>query len=149
MKFQADIQLSGKTATGIEIPADVIETLGAGHKPVVRVTINGYAYSYTVARRGERYLVGVNADVRERAGVVAGDRVDVEVELETGSREISVPSDLAEAIEAEPAAQAFFDSLTTSQRKWFVLDVEGAKRPETRRRRIAKAVEMLRQGKKR
>ena len=149
MKFQADVQLSGKTATGIEIPAEVIDALGGGHKPSVTVTINGYTYSYTVARRGERYLVGVNADVRERAGVVAGDRVEVEIELETGSREILVPSDLAEAIEAEPAAQAFFDSLTASQRKWFVLEVEGAKRPETRQRRIAKSIEMLREGKKR
>ena len=149
MKFQADVQLSGKTATGIEIPAEVIDALGAGHKPAVRVTMNGYTYSYTVARRGERYLVGVNADVRERAGVVAGDRVEVEIELETGSREILVPSDLAKTIEAEPAAQAFFDSLTASQRKWFVLEVEGAKRPETRQRRIAKSIEMLREGKKR
>ncbi len=149
MKFQTDIQLSGKTATGIEIPADLIEALGAGRKPVVRVTINGYSYSSTVARRGERYLVGVNADTRKRAGVAAGDRVEVEIELETGPREMSVPPDLAEAIEADPAAQAFFASLTASQRKWFVLDVEDAKRPETRQRRIAKSIEMLREGQKR
>ena len=149
MRFQTDIQLSGRTATGIEIPADVIEALSAGRKPVVKVTINGYSYSSTVARRGERYLVGVNADTRKRAGVAAGDRVEVEIELETGSREMSVPPDLAGAIEADPAARAFFASLTASQRKWFVLDVEQAKRPETRQRRIAKAIEMLRAGKKR
>lgn len=148
MKFQTDIKLAGKAATGIEIPADVIDALGAGHKPAVTVTINGYSYSYTVARRGKRYLVGVNADTRERAGVAAGDRVEVEIELETGSREIAVPPDLAEAIEADPAAQAFFSSLTPSQRKWFVLDVEGAKRSDTRQRRITKSVEMLSNGEK-
>ena len=62
---------------------------------------------------------------------------------------MSVPRDLADAIKAEPSARAFFESLTASQRKWFVLDVEGAKRPETRQRRIGKSVEMLREGKKR
>lgn len=149
MKFQTDIQLSGKTATGIEIPPDVIDALGAGQKPAVRVTIGGYTYSSTVARRGERYLVGINAGTRERAGVAAGDRVEVEIELDTGSREAAVPPDLAEAMKAEPAAKAFFESLTASQRKWFVLDVEGAKAPETRQRRSARAIRMLREGKKR
>jgi len=148
MKFETVVQLAGKTATGIEIPPDVIEALGGGRKPAVRVTINGYTYSSTVARRGERYLLGINADSRRRAGVAAGDRVEVEIELDTGSREVEVPPDLADAIQAEPAAAAFFGSLTASQRKWFVQDVEGAKQAATRQRRIAKSVEMLRAGTK-
>ena len=148
MRFETEIRLSGKTATGIEIPPEVIHALGAGHRPAVRVTINGHAFSYTVARRGGHYLVGVNADVRKHARVAAGDRVDVEIELETGSREMAVPRDLAEAIEANPDAKAFFESLTPSQRKWFVVDVNGAKQPETRQRRITKSVDMLSEGRK-
>lgn len=149
MKFQTHVRLSGKTATGIEIPPEVIDAMGAGQKPAVRVTIGGYTFSSTVARRGGRYLLGINADTRERAGVAAGDRVEVEVELDTGSREVAVPPDLADAMKADPPAKAFFESLTASQRKWFVLDVEGAKQPETRQRRITKSIQMLREGKKR
>jgi hypothetical protein len=149
MTFRTVIQLSGKTATGIEIPPDVIDALDGGKKPPVRVTIEGYTYQSTVASRGGRYLVGINAENRERAGVSAGDTVDVGIELDTGSRELPVPPDLAEALRREPAAEAFFATLTPSQRKWFILDIEGAKKPETRQRRVEKAVSMLREKRKR
>jgi hypothetical protein len=147
--FRTVIRLSGKTATGIEIPPEVIDALDGGKKPPVRVTIAGYTYQSTVASRGGRYLVGINAENRERAGVSAGDTVDVGIELDTGSRELPVPPDLAEALRSEPEATAFFATLTPSQRKWFVLDIEGAKKPETRRRRVEKAVSMLREKRKR
>ena len=149
ISFRAMLELNGKTATGIRIPPEVVEGLGAGRKPPVRITIGGHSYRSTVASRGDRYLVGVSAENRERAGVAAGDVLDVEIELDTAPREVTVPAELAEALDREPDARRFFDGLTHSQQQWFVLSVEQVKTPETRRRRVEKAVGMLREGRKR
>jgi hypothetical protein len=149
MRFQATLLLAGKTATGIEVPVEVVEDLGAGKKPPVRVTLGGYAYRSTIAPRGDRFLVGVSAEHREGAGVAAGDVVDVDLELDTEPREVSVPADLAAALEGDRKASEFFQSLSYSQKKWYVSPIEQAKAPETRERRIAKAIGMLRDGRKR
>ena len=76
-KFRAKLELAGKTATGMEVPAKVVDILGAGKRPPVRVTINGYTYRNTVAVYGGRFLLGVSAQNREGARVAAGDVVDV------------------------------------------------------------------------
>ena len=147
MRFRTTIDLAGKTATGFRVPAEVVAALGAGKRPPVRVTIRGYTYRSTVAVYGAEYLVGVNADNRAAAGVAAGDEVDVDLELDTEPRELSVPPDFAAALDAEPVARRFFDGLSYSNRRWHVLSIEGAKTDETRQRRIAKSVSMLRDGK--
>jgi len=147
MRFRTTIQLSGKTATGIELPAEVVAGLGAGKRPAVRVTIRGHTYRSTVAPRGDRYLVGVSAESRESAGVGAGDEVQVDIELDTERREVAVPSDFAEALEQDADARRFFDGLSYSQRRWFVFGIEEAKKPETRQRRIDKAISRLGEGK--
>lgn len=149
MRFRATIELGGKTATGIRIPPEVVESLGAGKAPPIRVTIRGHTYRSTVARRGDRYLVGVSAQNREGAGVVAGDEVDVDIELDTEPREITVPPDFADALDADAHVRRFFDGLSYSQKQWYVLPIGEAKKPETRRRRIDKAIGMLREGRKR
>jgi len=149
MRFRATVQRSGKTATGIEVPAEVVENLGAGRKPPVRVTIGGHIFRTTVARRGERYLVGVSAENRERAGVAGGDEVDIDLELDTQPREITVPRELAQALERHADAKTFFETLTFSQKQWYVLPIEQAKKAETRERRIDKALRMLRERRKR
>lgn len=149
MRFRATLELNGKTATGIEIPAEVVEALGAGKKPPVRVTIGGHTYRSTVASRGDRYLVGVSAENREQAGVAAGDELDVEIELDDEPRTVSVPDDLAAALDADAQAKQFYEGLSYSQQRWYVLPIEQAKQPETRQRRVAKALEMLREGRKR
>ena len=87
-KFQTTILTSGKTATGICIPDDIIEKLGSGKKPPVKVTLNGYTYRSTVAVMGGKYMVGVNAGVREAAGVAGGDKLTVEIELDTEERKV-------------------------------------------------------------
>ncbi|HEX8205318.1 MAG TPA: YdeI/OmpD-associated family protein, partial [Solirubrobacteraceae bacterium] len=89
------------------------------------------------------------AENRERAGVAAGDDIEVGLELDTEPRTVEAPPDLLAALEPHPEALRFFDGLSPSQRQWFVLSVEGAKTDETRQRRIAKAVAMLREGRKR
>ena len=148
-KFETTLLAAGKTATGIEVPETVVQGLGAGKKPPVKVTIGGHTYASTVASRGGRYLVGVSAVNREKAGVRAGEVVEVGIELDSGSREIEAPPDLAVALQGDPGAKRFFESLTHSQKSWYVLPIEQARRPETRERRVAKALDMLGAGRKR
>lgn len=143
MRFQSVLELGGKTATGIEVPAEVVDALGSGKKPKVTVTINGYTYRSTVAVMGGRYLLPVAAEVRAGAGVAAGDEVDVEVELDTAPRVVEVPADLAAALDAAPAARKAFDALSYSNQRGHVQSVDGAKTEATRQRRIAKVVDQL------
>jgi Domain of unknown function (DUF1905)/Bacteriocin-protection, YdeI or OmpD-Associated len=146
MRFRATLETEGKTATGVNVPAEVVEALGAGKRPRVKVTINGHSYRSSVAVLGGRYLLGVSAENRAAAGVEGGDSVDVELELDTAAREVTVPLDLAAALAAEPAAQATFDALSYSNKSWHVLQIEGAKSDETRQRRVARSVEALAAG---
>jgi hypothetical protein len=146
MQFRAIIQLNGKTATGIQVPAEVVENLGSGKRPPVRVTINGYSYRSTVASMSGVFMLPVSAEHREGAGVSAGDEVEVDLQLDTEPREVSVPPDFTEALNREPDARRFFDGLSYSQKLRHVLSIEEAKTAETRQRRIEKAVSMLREG---
>lgn len=144
MRFRATVLLNGKTATGIEVPAAVVDELGSGRKPRVTVTIRAHTYRSTVATMSGRFMLPLSADNRAKAGVAAGDEVDVTVELDTAQRTVEVPPDLAAALDAEPTARANFDKLSFSHRREHVEAVLGAKKEETRRRRIEKAVAMLR-----
>jgi hypothetical protein len=146
MRFRAVIELGGKTATGIEVPEDVVTALASGKRPAVRVTINGHMYRSTVASMGGRFMLPVSAEQREGAGVAAGDEVDVDIDLDTEPREVTVPTDFAEALDREPEARRFFDGLSYSNKRRHVLSIDGAKSPETRQRRIVRAVESLREG---
>src|SRR5215207_6244250 len=108
MRFRSTLELGGRTATGLEVPAEVVDSLGQGKRPAVRVVINGYTYRSTVASMGGRYLLPVSAEVRAAAG---GDA---------------------------------FARLSYSHQRAHVLSIEGAKKPETRQRRIAETVRRLR-----
>jgi hypothetical protein len=149
MRFRTTILTTGKTAAGLEIPAGVVDGLGAGKRPPVKVTINGFTYRSTVAVMGGTYMVGVSQERRLAAGVAGGDVVDVDLELDTAPRELAVPAAFNAALDAEPAARKTFDALSYSNKSWHTLQVEGAKTDETRQRRIAKSVEILRQGRPR
>jgi Bacteriocin-protection, YdeI or OmpD-Associated/Domain of unknown function (DUF1905) len=149
MRFRATLESGGGNTTGFTVPDEVVAALGAGKRPPVVVTINGYTYRNTVAVYGGVYMLGVSAQHREGAGVVAGEELDVELELDTAPREVSVPADLAAALDAEPAARATFEGLSYSNKSWHVLQVEGAKTDATRQRRIAKSVEVLKEGRAR
>ncbi|TMF12929.1 MAG: DUF1905 domain-containing protein [Chloroflexi bacterium] len=146
MKFRAIIELAGKTATGIEVPAAVVAKLGSSKKPAVRVTIKGYSYRSTVATMGGRFMLPISAEVRAAAGVAARDKVDVDVELDTAPRLVTVPPDFARALTREPAAKRFFEGLSFSNKQRIVISIEAAKTQETRDRRIAKSVSALREG---
>ncbi len=130
-------------ATGIEVPADVVEQLSSGKRPKVVVTIRGYSYRSTVAVMGGRYLIALAAAHREKAGVAGGDRVRVTVELDTADRTVEVPKDFAAAMRKTAGTRAAFDALSYTHRKEHVRAIEDAKKPETRARRIAKAIDAL------
>ena len=149
MKFRTVIELGGKTATGFEVPAEVVESLGRGKRPPVQVTIGPHTYPSTVAVMDGRYLVPLSAENREAAGVAAGDEVQVELIIDEAPRSVEVPDDLGAALDAEPDARRTFDALSNSNRKWHVLQVTGAKTDETRVRRIERSVAMLREGRAR
>lgn len=142
MRFQTTLELGGKTATGFRIPAEVVEALGAGKKPPVRVTIKGYTYRNTVAVMDGVFMIGVSAEHRQGAGVQAGDVLDVDLELDTEPRTVDVPEDLAAALAAK-GVRAAFDALAPSMRKEHVRQVETAKAAETRQRRIENIVAKL------
>lgn len=149
MKFRTTILQGDKTATGIRIPDEVVEALGSGKRPPVHVTIKGYTYRSSVATVSGAYMVGVSAEHRAGAGVAGGDDVEVEIELDTAPREVTVPDDFAVALDAEPKARETFDRLSNSNKGWHVSQITGAKTDETRQRRIAKSVDTLREGRPR
>ena len=146
MRFHTTILQGDKTATGIRIPDEIVEALGSGKRPPITVTINGYTYRSSIAVMGGAYMVGVNADNRIGARVAGGDEVDVEIELDTAPREVSMPEDFAAALDAAPVARQTFEGLSYSNKSWHVLSINWAKTDETRQRRIAKSVEALKEG---
>jgi hypothetical protein len=146
MRFDSVVELGGKTATGIPVPDEVIEALGSSRRPAVTVTVNDHSYRTTAVRMGGRFLVPLSAENREAAGVVAGQRISVDIEPDTAPREVTMPDDLAAAMNDE--ARAAYDGLSYTHRKEWVRWVEEAKKPETRVARIEKTVEGLRQGRK-
>lgn len=146
MKFRATVELHGKTATGIEVPDDVVAALGAGNRPAVTVTVGGHSYRTTATRMGGRFLIPLSAENRTAAGVAAGDEIDVNIEPDTAPRDVEVPADLAEALAKDEAAKTTFDALAFTHRKEWVRWVEEAKKAETRATRLAKTIEALHAG---
>jgi len=149
MKFRTTIRQSEGSATGIEIPDDVMAALGAGKKPPVKLSVNGYAYRSTVATVDGKSMVGFSAAHRTASGLNGGDAVDVDIEVDTEPRIVELPEDLAAALDAEPKARETFDKLSNSMKGYHVSQVLDAKTPETRQRRIEKSISVLREGKPR
>jgi len=148
MKFRTKLlQAPGMKATGIEVSAKVVESFGAGKKPKVTVKINGYSYRSTVAVMGGKFMLPVAAEHRDKAGIKAGDRIEVDLQLDTAPREVEVPKDFAAALKKAKITERF-DELSFSHRKEHVRAIEEAKAPETRARRIGNAIEMLKAGKR-
>ena len=140
MRFRTTVQAHGKTATGFEVPDAVVAELGRGKRVPVVVTINGYSYRSTVAPYRGQNLLPLNAENREGAGIVAGQEVEIDLEVDDAPRTVEVPDDLAAALAGAGAREAF-DGLSFTRQRELVEGVLGAKKPETRERRIAQAVE--------
>jgi hypothetical protein len=135
-------------ATGITIPFDVAKTYGTRSRVPVRGTINGFPYRGTIFPMGGKYIFVVNRELRTNAHVKGGEQISVTMERDEEPRIITPPPDLARALRANKTAQAAWDKLSYTHKKEHARAVEDAKRPETRVRRIEKAIAQLAEGKK-
>jgi hypothetical protein len=149
MTFRTTVLLGGKTATGLQVPDEVMDALGAGKRPAVKITVAGHTYRTTVAARGGMFMVPLSAENRTAANVRAGDEVDVTIELDTEPRVVTVPDDLTDALKEDSQASQNFEQMAFTHRNEYVRWVESAKRDETRQRRVAEAVTALHDGKTR
>jgi Bacteriocin-protection, YdeI or OmpD-Associated/Domain of unknown function (DUF1905) len=134
--------------TGICVPNEIVEELGAGKKPPVNVTVNNYTYRNTIAVMGGKFMIGVSADLRSKTGIKGGDKVRVTLELDIKPREVEVPADFQRLLNENAKARQFFEALSYSNKQRYVLPIGQAKTEETRQRRMEKAVIDLSEGKK-
>jgi hypothetical protein len=147
-KFKtAILQAPGMNATGIVVPDAVVEKLGAGKKPRVVVGLKGYTYRSTVAVMGGKYMLPLAKEHRDKAGVAAGEKIEISLELDDAPRDVEVPKDFAAALK-KAGVRAAFDKLAYTHRKEHVRAIEEAKAAETRARRIEKSVAMVKAGAK-
>ncbi len=148
-RFTATLQPRGQAAA-IVLDDEQVAAVGEGARRFpVRATVEGHTWRTTVSRMGGESLLGLSRAVRQAAGVEAGDEVTVLLELDCAPREVDIPAELAAALSDDPAARAAFEGLAYSHRKEYARWIDEAKRDETRRRRAAQAVELLRQGRTR
>jgi hypothetical protein len=145
MRFRAELQLSGKTATGIAVPPSVLGALGGGRRPAVRVRINSYTFRSTVGSMNGVAMIPVSAAVRKAAHVTGGDVLDVDIEADDTPRTVAVPHDLAAALAGDPESRGFFDGLSYSRKHAYASWIEQAKRPDTRQARVAQTAALLAQ----
>jgi Bacteriocin-protection, YdeI or OmpD-Associated/Domain of unknown function (DUF1905) len=143
-RFEAVVEGVGPAAA-IEVPFDPRAVFGRVRAPI-RVTINGHTFRTTIARMGGRTFIGLNREVRQATGVADGGHVQVTVELDDAPREIDEPAELAATLAERPALRAFFDALSYTHRREYAEWIDGAKRPETRAQRLARAIDMLEAG---
>ncbi|GAA4238703.1 hypothetical protein GCM10022254_55740 [Actinomadura meridiana] len=143
MKFRTLVE-PPEPMRGLEIPPEVVDALNAGARPPVTITINGHSWKSRVAIMRGRHLLGLSKANRAAAGVEIGEEVEVELELDTEPRVVVEPPDFARALDADPTARAAYDALTHSRKREHVRAIESAKKPETRQRRIEKALTTLR-----
>src|SRR4051812_38417300 len=129
----------------VEIPFDVRAAFGSA-RPKVKATVNGVELRTTVAVYGGRSYVGFRKEIQSAAGIAIGDRILVQLEADVAAREVEIPEDLARAFAADRAAKKLFDALAYTHKKEYAKWIAEAKRPETRERRVARTVEMLRSG---
>lgn len=146
--FETTVTARGNN-TGIVVPDSVVEQLGAGRRPPVLVVVNGYEYRSTVAVMGGQHLISVSSAVRAATGLAAGDAIRVTLTVADSPRTVEVPADLASALAEHEETREFFDGLSNSLQRYHVDTINAAKSPDTRRRRIEKAVSLFLDGKRR
>jgi hypothetical protein len=129
---------------GLAVPPEVVAALGGGARPRVIITVNGHSWKSRIAIMRGRHLIGLSNANRQAAGAAIGDEVEVDVVFDPETPVVTEPADFASALDADPVARAAYDRLAYSHKREHVLAIEGAKKPETRARRIEKALAMLR-----
>ncbi|TCO46817.1 bacteriocin resistance YdeI/OmpD-like protein [Kribbella antiqua] len=140
--FEGTVSVNPGGGAWVEVPGEVIDALGGGGRIPVQATFDGIAYRGSIASMGGCMALGILKSIRTELGKEAGDPVTVTVERDTAERTIEVPADLAAALDGA-GLRAAFDKLSYSHRREHVNAINDAKNPETRARRISKALEML------
>jgi uncharacterized protein YdeI (YjbR/CyaY-like superfamily) len=146
--FQGRLQ-ADQGAYFIRVPAEVIDQLGQAKRGPIAVTINGQTFQTSVAVHRGRHYLSIRPDLREAAGISAGDAVNVGLDYEAEVRVADLPADLKAALEARPGAVAAFEALPYTYKKDLVSWVMEAKQSDTRQRRIAQGLRMLLRGRPR
>jgi hypothetical protein len=144
--FRVRLRDAGGGGAVFDLPARAAAALGERRRPPVTVTIGDYTFRTTVAVYGGQPMIGVNKGHRAAAGIGVGDTFDVLVALDEAPRVVEVPTDLAQALAADGAAQVAFDKLSYTHRREYVEWIAEAKRPATRARRVAETVDRVRPG---
>ena len=144
MKLTAELRSHGGNTAGFVIPDEFVDELGGGRRPKVVLTVNGHAFRTSIARMGDRFLLGLSQERRAEAGVAAGDVLDIDIALDAAPRVVEVPADLAVALASDEAARAAWDAAAYSHRKEWARAIEDAKKPETRAARVEKTLAALR-----
>jgi hypothetical protein len=140
--FTVELERAAKTSARFPVPVDLAKLYGRA-RPPLKVTIRGHTWRTTPGVYDGVAYVGLNKDVRAAAGVDAGDRVRVSIELDTEPRTVTVPDDLRSALARDDTAREAFEKLSYTHRREYVEWIEQAKRPETRARRIAGTLERV------
>lgn len=145
-RFKATVAKEG-SRTSINIPFNPNEVWGVKQRHHITGTVNGYAVRGSLGADGGRYFLPLGAAWRRDNGVEPGADVEVELTPE-GPQTDTLAADILAALEREPEAKAFFESLATFYRNGYLRWIEGAKRPETRSARVAEMLRLLKEGKK-
>lgn len=143
VSFAAVVLSTGKTSAGIVVPPEIVESLGAGKKPKVFVTLNDYSYRSSIAMMSGDYMIPVSNEVRSASGLSAGESVTVRLRVDTEERVLEIPLDFQVALEANPVAAERFGKLSYSNKRRHTMPIEAAKAADTRARRIEKSIAEL------
>src|SRR5215212_1705765 len=147
-EFDTTVTATGNN-TGIVVPDEIIEGLGAGRRPAVVVHLNGYQYRNTVGVMGGKHMISVSSAVRKDTGIKAGDVIHVVLTVADTPREVDMRADFAEALSADPIAGPFFAALSNSLQRYHVDRINAVKNADTHQRRIKETIALFRAGKKR
>ena len=143
------VKLLGQAGTEVATlkpPFDVVAVFGRKGRVPVKGTINGFPFRSSLMNMGDGHMMAVNAQLRAGAQCKAGDTVAVVMELDQDKRTVEVPAYLKKIIDRDPKAREVWPQLSFTHQKEYVREIEGAKRPETREKRIAAMMEALRKG---
>jgi bacteriocin resistance YdeI/OmpD-like protein/uncharacterized protein DUF1905 len=145
LRFRTKLLGTGRGGGGhlVEIPPDVLHSLGGKGRIAVNATFNGIPYRGSIVRMGGISCLGVLKATVEELGIDYGDTLEVTVEPDTEERSVEEPGDLAAALAKDAAARRAWDELSYTTRKEHARALEEAKRPETRARRLDKTLEFL------
>ena len=134
--------------TGIEVPDEVIQELNAGKRPALIVRVNGYEYQNTPGVMNGKTLLSFSSAHRKATGLKGGDPIHVDLAVSTTPRQVDMPESFLSALQDSDTLD-FFNSLSNSLQRYHCDLINGAKTEETRQKRIEKAINLFRDGKKR